>query len=472
MSGSSSAVTFSDPCPICGKPDWCNRVVFENGNRLAYCKRKSGNKGDVIAASGDMWVYRKVTKEKFHVWEPKAQYEANLEKYLSEKSLSKGKAVNYNFTASKGTDNSDYIDWNGIPLEGVTECTDPKRLDTVYRVFLELLELEDKHRERLLLEWNGDFFNSVMKHYIIRSIPPEDRIRFSSKEKLKNFSRKKIMEKLIEKVGEPMGIPGFYQRPDGTWTFYYLCGIAYPVYDCDGNIIRLRIGTDYPIVKGEFMGKECEFVYGLIDDKVGWFARFSRDEEPILVWEYGSTNNRIELDKKGYPKGKINGKYKSFTSLMEKRIKDENGNPKRVNRYWNGSKATNYCSLYSKPGDDFTIVYVTEGEKKSIVGNMMMNVPLIAVPGVSSLGIMFEKELGKEKSLVEQLIERGTKAFVVVFDADKKVNEAVLNSEQNLLEEFKKRGIAVATGEWNANWGKGLDDILLTGVVPDIRFIR
>ena len=470
MSGDSKNVSSNRPCPICGKTDWCNIVTFGDGTYLAYCRRVTGTKYEVRTAAGQKFIYKRDSKEGFHVWEPKIQYDRNRAEWLKEHGGKKSRTYYKRSTNEDSGSSTNYINWNEVPLEGVTECTDPKRLDTVYRAFLSMLILEDKHRERLLQEWSEEFYNEVISNYIIKSIPPEDRLRFSSKEKLKNLSRKKIMEKLIEKVGEPVGIPGFYQRKDGVWTFYYLCGIVYPVYDCDGNIIRLRIGTDYPVVEGSFDGVDGEFVYGMIGDDVGWFFRSNKIREGILVWSFGSANNKISLDKKGYPKGKVKGKYKSFTSFVEKHV-SENGVNRRYNAYHNGSKATSYCSLYHKPSDDYTVVYITEGEKKSIVGNLLLNVPVVAVPGVGTLSPLFDNELGKESSMVDELIRRGTKAFVIVFDADKSVNEHVLNSEKKLVDFFKERGIKVAIGEWNANWGKGLDDILLTGVRPDVRFV-
>ena len=469
MGGDSKPVNSSNPCHICGKTDWCNIVTFDDGTYLSYCKRVSGTPKSLTVAGGETYICKFVTKGGFTAWEPKIQYDRNREKWLRENGYKKNgnNDQSYDF----GEVSTNCINWNDIPLEGAAECNDPKRLNEVYKAFLSLLILEDKHKERLLLEWSGELFNEIVDNYIIKSVPPEDRIRFSSKERLKNLSRKKIMEKLIEMVGEPLGVPGFYQRKDGVWTFYYLCGIAYPVYDSDGNIIRLRIGTDYSVVEGNFGGMDGEFVYGLIGEDAGWFFRSKRLREAILVWKYGAENNKISLNKKGYPEGKVKGKYKSFTSFREKRFTTKDGVNKRVNTFTNGSQATLYCSLYRKPSDDYTVVYVTEGEKKAMVGNLLLNVPVIAVPGVNSLSPMFENELGKENSMIDELIKRGTKAFVIVYDADKNVNEAVLNSEAKLVDAFKERGIKVAIGEWNANWGKGLDDILLTGVRPDVRFV-
>ncbi|WP_026653602.1 DUF3854 domain-containing protein [Butyrivibrio proteoclasticus] len=475
--GVSKNCSFSNPCPICGKPDWCNQVTFGNGDYLWYCHRVHGAKGDIITASGKMWVWKKITPEHFTAWEPKEQYDANRESFIKALPKNSQKGTYYNSSSYRnGRSNervvaADYTDWNTLPLEGTSECADPKTLNMFYRELLNNLVLENKHEAKLRAEWDcqNGMFEKAIKAFHIKSMPPEDRIRYSSKERLKNLSRKKIVANIIEKLGEPVGVPGFYQRKDGAWTLYYLSGIVFPVFDSDGNIIRIRIGNDYPKVKGTLNGKDGIFNYYMKDEIPGWYFMPEGESEPILAYQYGSEHNLISLNKKGYPDGKVVGKYMNFTSFKELHLKDEQGNPRRINKFTNGCESGSFCSLYTKQGDDPTIVYVTEGEKKAIVGNLMLNVPVVSVPGTSSILKLFEDEQGMERSLVDSLIRRGTRAFVIVLDADKKVNEAVLYAESLVVTAFKEKNLTVFTGEWNSQWGKGLDDILLTGVLPDIR---
>lgn len=472
MSGKSKHVTPQHPCPICGYTDWCNFVTFpETGNVLAYCQRVTGQKGDTAPYSGKMWRHTGIIKKGgFNVWEPLEQYEASRAAFLKEKYPDyKGKGYKQPVMVKKAAAEKK------IEVKGVVPVADTTRLNEVYSALLDLLVLEDKHGRKLRDEWDhvDGLFDKLVKTYRIKSLPPEDRLRFSSKERLKNLSRKKIMEKLIDKVGVPEGVPGFYMRADGSWTMYYLCGIVYPVFNTDGEIVRIRIGTDYPLVKGSFDGKEGTFSYFLKDEKAGWwFRQLSNQMLHTLVWQYGAEDNKISLNKKGYPDGKVEGKYKNFTSKYLIDEEDSAGNiVSQVNKFNRGCESGSFCSVYTKEGDDPTFVYITEGEKKAMVANLILNVPVISVPGVNALSKVFENEPNREMSMIDSLMSKGTRAVVLVYDADKTVNQKVLREEQRAVNEFKERNIRIAIGEWNPQWGKGLDDVLLTGVKPQIYLV-
>lgn len=468
MSGNSQNCSFNNPCPICGKPDWCNIVTYPNGDMLAYCHRTHGGKGDVISAGGKSYRYVKETDTGFTVWQPLEQYEAYIETLKS--ANKKG-----TYKPQRIVPASEQVSVSDLKEEGVVEVLPPEKLDMFYRSLLSILKLEKKHEDKLRSEWDSTqgMFERIMSTFPIKSLPPEDRVRFSSSERFINLSRKKIMEQLIEKCGEPKGVPGFYQRKDGVWTMHPLCGIVFPVFDTKGRIIRIRINIDYPTVKGSLDNVEGRFNYGVINEKAGWYFTPDGTRDSQLVWQYGSSSNRIDLDKKGYPKGKVKGKYMNFSSCKFIIGKDDKGNAvSKVNKYANGCESGSFCSVYSKEGDDPTWVYVTEGEKKAIVANQFLNVPVVSVPGVNSVSKLFENEPGCDQSMMDSLKSQGARGVILVFDADKSVNEAVLFHEKRAVEQFKERKIHIALGEWNPQWGKGLDDVLLTGVKPAIHPVK
>ncbi len=287
------------------------------------------------------------------------------------------------------------------------------------------------------------------------------------------------MQQLVETCGEPKGVPGFYQRKDGNWTFYRLAGIVFPVFNSQGQMIRLRVNDDYPDCEGELAGNPCLFRYMRDTEKgTGWFAiPIQKDgslnyKERELVWEYGSVNKQIELTSAGYPKGaKVNGKYKNFTSYQERTVTGADGERKLINQLTNGVQSGSACSLYTKEGDDKAVVYVTEGEKKAIVANMILQVPTVSVPGVSNFNMLFRTEEGREDSLMQALRNQGMRLAVLVYDADKTSNETVLRNEKNAIKAFLDNGMKIAVGEWNAAWGKGLDDILLEQVMPKVTLV-
>ncbi len=473
MAGNYQNCRGNHPCKICGKPDWCSYVQFPGGDELHYCKRVSATKGESVQGmDGRLYIWKKETNEGFNVYEEVSQYEKNREEFLRAKGLG-GKKGGYTLK------DTDFVSQENMYVEGVAGILSPEKLDRFYRTFLSLLVLEDKHSAKLKKEWGSTpgLYESIVKTWGIKSIPPEDFVRFSSSEKLKNESRKKIMAKLIEKCGEPKGVPGFYQKKDGTWTFYRLCGIAFPIYNTKGQIIRIRINDDYPDVLADYNGVEGKFSYNAREDAngnrtAGWYfipmrdGRYQRDDA-ILVWAFGWKYNKVSIDEKGYPRGKVQGKYKNFSSYREKRF-EENGSQRAVNVFHNGCQSGSYCSVYSSKGDNFSVVYATEGEKKAMVANKLLHVPVISIPGVSSFKKLFENEDSSESSIMQYLKSKGLSLMVLVYDADKGENLAVLKSEQKAVQTFIANGVNIAIGEWDANWGKGLDDVLLTGVVPQV----
>ena len=91
--------------------------------------------------------------------------------------------------------------------------------------------------------------------------------------------------------------------------------------------------------------------------------------------------------------------------------------------------------------------------------------------GVGKFGVLFEKEDGYATSAIDEMKNKGASLFVIAYDADKKENMLVLKAEQGFVKKALEGGLKIAVAEWNANWGKGLDDILLTGVVPNITLV-
>lgn len=466
MSGISRLVSKQDPCPICGKTDWCRIIDYSSGEHAYYCHRIESSHGDTVMGQNgkDVFICTGDTSGGFTQYQELHQYQNYID---SLKKDDRGKGT-HTWRKPKAA-----VSYGELPLIGTAHLASPARLDEVYRAFLDLLILEDKHRAKLKLEWdrevNGEnIFDVILSAWPIRSVPPEDFIRFSSKERLRNLSRKKIMEKLIEKVGEPVGVPGFYQRDkDRAWTFYRLAGIAYPCYNSHGQIVRIRINDDYPAVDGELDGASGQFRYQK-NKETGWFFIPERDGKldygsPVLCYAYGSPQNRISLTKKGYPEGKVNGKYKNFSSFIEE-IAEADGKKVRRNKLLNGCQSGSSTSLYTKAGDDRSVVYVTEGEKKAIVANAILHSPVISLPGVSSYGKFFEKEEGYDTRLCDEMKGHGMELSVLIFDADKNENEMVKNNEKKAVAQFLQNNLPIAIGQWNENWGKGLDDILLEGV--------
>ena len=484
MGGISHNCKGNRRCRICGKPDYCNWVEFpDSGDILEYCHRVSGSKGDTVqGVGGGTFICRRTTSEGFTVWEPLEEYQRNLEEFKrlhpregKSGTWQQGQA-RFQPVTRQAVDLITHRD--DEPVEGCSELLPPERLDLFYRTFLSLLVLEKKHEQILRKEWDATdgLFEKILNTWTIKSVPPEDYLRFSTKERLENPSRKKIMEALIEKCGEPKGVPGFYRRKDGNWTFYQLCGIAYPIFNTHGQIIRIRIADDYPEVLSEDPEEPGIYRYEKGEAGTGWY--FIPEENGRYLYKAsalvfnGEDVKEIALGPKGYPPGKVRGKYKNFSSYQEKREKQPDGTERLVNRLNEGCQSGSRCSLYARPNDSLSVVYATEGEKKAIVANALLNVPTISIPGTSSFSKLFTPEEGYETSMMDELTRRGMQMVVLVYDADKNQNAMVLTAEAAAVKRFRDNGLRIAIGAWNPAWGKGLDDVLLTGVVPQITMVQ
>lgn len=62
---------------------------------------------------------------------------------------------------------------------------------------------------------------------------------------------------------------------------------------------------------------------------------------------------------------------------------------------------------------------------------------------------------------MEYLKKSGTELFAIAFDADKYENEMVLMSERGLVNRLLKEVLRPVILNWNASFGKGLDDCIM-----------
>lgn len=294
-----------------------------------------------------------------------------------------------------------------IPVD-VIEPLDNKKLDKIYRGLLSELTLEEEHYQYLKGEgWTDGL---ISKHHIC-SFPVKDFERYKNKIVQKNPMRVQLAERLVKKFGSLEGVPGAYLNKNGRWTFAGNPGILFPLYDADGNLYRLRI-------------------------------RLNQDT--------------------GY------GKYHNFSSFKED--KEAAGQGYLKNYYQKGCQAGNNIGIYSDAQDDMFLCYITEGEKKGILGESYLKNPVISVPGVNSYAKVLEGLLGQRP--IDVMKRKGVHILIIAFDADKEKNMAVLKSQSYLAEALQKEGITVAVANWDISLGKGLDDLLVGGNRPTYELLE
>lgn len=196
-----------------------------------------------------------------------------------------------------------------------------------------------------------------------------------------------------------------------------------------------------------------------------WFRKDRITGESCIVYSLQKEIGSVKMTAKGYPKidGKVDGKYKNFSSYS--RVEEEkNGQTFAFNKYADGCQSGSPLALYTKEGDDMQYLYVTEGEKKAMVINTFLKCPCISIPGVNTFSKLFEKEYGKDKSIMERQVEKGLLAVIVAFDADKAINPSVMKAQEGLINKIVESGITTFVANWDAKFGlKGADDALIQG---------
>lgn len=296
------------------------------------------------------------------------------------------------------------------PVDIVEPLSDHKKLSAVYNRLLDLLVLEEEDYLYLLSEgWTDE----LIKKHKVKSFPVDDYTRFKNQGCIhsKNPWRVSLGKTLSAEFDSLCGIPGAYRNQKGNWTFAPAAGILFPLYDENGDIYRLRV--------------------------------------------------RVKNVKEG-------GKYRNFSSYRVDKKAEEQGF--LMNLFADGCRAGNHLGFYmNRAVDDMYLAYITEGEKKGILGNSILKNPFISVPGVNSFEKLTEGSQGNRP--VDVLKKMGIQIFVIAFDADKNTNSAVLSYEKKTIEMLKNEGFQIGIAYWDMVQGKGIDDLLANGYRPNYQLV-
>lgn len=392
-------------CPICGKHDWCFSSVssysFSEGPNedFVFVCCRRVIESQIQGEDGGFYIYDRTSSKGVHIYEDVMQRAHRYERMGID---------------DKVKSPTDYK--VKVPKKKTILCEnnvkDVDLIDKVYRALFDALVLEDYHKDYLRSEkWDEHLIEASM----FRSLPPSgyDVYKIIQKKKsgttlsdfeemslsLKNRSRKQIAQELFLKFGDLEGIPGFYLNHSNFNNSNY--------WDFSG-----KQGILMPMFNVE--GK----IFGL----------------------------RIKLDD--------GGTYKWISSYYEKPIKESETEIVYDNPMKKGSKTSASVSYrftdYQSP-----FLFVTEGEKKQNVVLIKKGIPCANVPGVESFRTML--------SDLDALKERGIRYIIIGYDADKSSNTLVLRAELNLIQALLEGGFEIFIAEWSEVYGKGVDDVLLSG---------
>ncbi len=161
------------------------------------------------------------------------------------------------------------------------------------------------------------------------------------------------------------------------WQMVNLSGIVYPCYDPDGNIYRLRIGDEHPRIyeyakepDGSYITEQKTVclttpdgteVFKTITSHVHsaeifwnpktdeWFKKCISTGEVETIYSNQKGIYKVKISDKGYPviDGKVDGKYKNFSSYYAKEV--EQGDKRLLyNGYNSGCQSgSQYHCLFS-----------------------------------------------------------------------------------------------------------------------------
>ncbi len=403
------------PCPICGHKGWCAYSPSEIGQNVWVCMYSHDlSKGDIITGSdGIEYVVAGIGSSDRGgnpILEPK-------ETYVYRRPTSKlAKGESFSSISFKPVE---------IKEREVVEPFDNDKLDGMFRFLISNLHLSSKHREYLYSEGMTD---EMIRQNLVVSFPEKDTLRFEHPELTDALLpyRVALGKQLADRFGDLSRFPNAYQNKKGNWTLGGQGGILFPLFDVHKRIIGLRVRPDlrWTDDKWNIVTKEQ---YEAHDDECA--------KNRVLNTWYES------------------GKYLNFAS--------SNYGPSMGTRIGVYTPVSKFVPSF---------IYITEGEKKAMISAELLKAVVLSVPGVNSWYRLFEKD-DKGTSVLDYFYEKGCSTFCVAYDADKETNENVLSQQDMLVNKLRSSGFRVCMCDWNIANGKGLDDLLVNGYMPQRHFL-
>lgn len=424
-------VSRTEPCPICGKPDYCFWKEREKDPDMfnLYCNRTSEAIGNILTG--------KDGKEYIAVYQ---NTRGTVFESVEQRTQRKNCVV-------EGTRTERTSVKNHCVIDSVTPLSNDK-LDTIYRCMMKHLPLYQYHAQYLLSEgWDME----LILNNGICSFPVENKRKLPSSLK-KIPSREALAKKVMQELGikSLAGVPGAYINDKGNWSFVSKSGIVFPVYDEEGFIYRIRIRLDY-----------LDLPVLLKEDSDGFF--YEDEGERVSVTMSGPIKKTAEETIK-IRFSSHEGKYRNFSSYLQNEDAYKCGFIENV--FNKGCEAKNQLLFAMHPDDDYETFWIIEGEKKAIFSNHILKQPFIGLSGVNDFGRLQKNRNGK--TALEIMKNKGARRCIIAYDADRYHNAAVMMFMNNLADMLISEELEVYIADWNEENGKGLDDLLSSGHLPFI----
>jgi len=327
--------------------------------------------------------------------------------------------------------------WRGLPSDVKVKLEQPPVFkkdvpvtplyvrDKVYREFLGMLSLSDKHREALIKRGLDE---PTIEKLMYKDVPEKE---MDISEAVKNAKMDKRVADYFKKHRD-VRIAGFYDlNTDHPKTVANKSGILLPI------IVKNPHHSD-----DAFNGNATE-EENLIS---GFQIRFDNTEPYTYV------------DENGEVKQKKPARYMPFYSI-QKETGCRFAGYESVHFRIPDSVIDETTFLFERPKADYVIF--TEGVLKSdVASHLSEDTPFIGILGVNN-----QNHLEEACKLLRQ--RYNTKKVILAFDQDKDDNWRVLEALKRAKEKIESYGLEVSEADWKEDYqkygsdAKGIDDVLL-----------
>ena len=258
-----------------------------------------------------------------------------------------------------------------------------------YQIILEHLNLNENHIRNLT---HRGFGESAIEHFGYKTWP---------------FQRSQLIQKVLEEIPNPEGIPGFY-KDDDQWKLAGSSGMIVPVRNMDGTIASLKIRSD----SAEAFGKYLTLSSKPQKDK----------KENVLKYKHGTAAN-ISVH---YP------------LLNQKKAKE--------------------------------VLVITEGELKAdFTCYQMPDWYCISLPGVAMWEWALDAVQTIQPKKILLAFDADKNKECSTSTTPQKDTFIVAKSLSRLYLTLKDRGFDVDILDWDEKFGKGIDDVINGGFSDKIK---